>query len=141
MFLDLVHEILGSLIFWYNFLNFLVKNRCLVFLMTFLKFFQFSVVFEDQYLLRLTLYFLFHYVLEYLVMLIFLKNLLPDWIWDSHIFINNFFKQFFAWEICGINISNCICEFSDKSFLFFAIPDNCLLFVLNILLNDKYINC
>lgn len=51
------------------------RNICLVFLIILLKFFQSSIVLEDQYLFILTIHFLFHYTLEHLVILTFLENL------------------------------------------------------------------
>jgi len=47
----------------------------LVFLIILLKFFQSSIVLEDQYLFSLTLHFSFHHTLEHLVILTFLENL------------------------------------------------------------------
>jgi len=53
----------------------ILKNKYLVFLMTPLKIFQFSIVLENLYLVNLSWHFSFYYVLECLVTLTYQENL------------------------------------------------------------------
>ena len=121
---DLVHEAPRSFVFWYNFLNSIIKENTFGLLDEFLEILPVLSYLEesvlDQFLVAILV--LPHF--EVFSDIDILWKFVLDSIWDSCIFLNNCLKRFFAWYIWNTNIANSVHELRNNFFsslLFFII--------------------
>ena len=140
MLLNSVHKILGSFVFWYNFLNFFIKENTFSFFDEILKLFSICYQLGESVHIQFNATLLIPPYFEMFSDVDVFGKFILNRIWNFYIFLNNSFKRFSTQYIWYINTFQSICKLSDKLLFFFAIPNNCTLLVLNKILINRYVN-